>query len=824
MIDTPTDSGVIDLISSFLGPVELDPQPTSNAASNANNQIAAIQSKSISQIDSVSARVIIFSKDRPWQLQQLLLSMKLPSDGNFRCSSIVRVDIHIIIHASHLDFRRGYGTVIQSIEKDCAKWRVHFHFEGDISLSTESDHFSRLLRHTLLKDVDSSLQSTDLFCTSSANYEQHDSKELVMFLTDDCVLLEPLETILQCAIGSLANNSQIFNFVSRLHPGISWSQTRDLPSPPPRNNFRYQSINPNEGVYLYNRNLASVEWNYPFDLSGGVYLRSDVVWLIDNVGSDGLSHPNLFETKGNEALCNNSLSCSLSQKPLSAIPTRPMLVILAMNRVQDVYNAPLAVQSGNSTEFDVDPSNTLDLLKLLDGGIYLDAERYKSTLYYASHIGDMFVCDEKDTTAETEAAAQTRPKLSVLIPVHSCQSDLAAHAIISIIMQPFDESDKTLILNSQGASELLPMQIVIVDDRCTDGSIDAMVNTAKELASLLGCSICMRHLADSDDTTAMNISSLFGNACSITIDIVKSPRPGVASALNHGLEHCQSEIIARMDADDVSAPNRLLSQLRFMQANPAYNVVGTSTVLFSSSNDTEAESISELPYQRTCNELGVSSVERYKGFGTSLFVSDPGFVAWSMLFSCTIQHPSVMFRKGAVDDAAGYNEAVSCCEDYDLWLRLTEKDCHSVTNLPILGLWHRKHRQSKSVTQSEHQKKEADIASHEAIMRLIESAGGKCNAVTVNNISILRNPSSAKTRDDVDAAAFLLEVIERVFLEVHTDRLTSQEVELIRIDVDNRIAQLVEKYVNKSMAWKIWCKRCPDKQLERLSLICHSNQ
>jgi hypothetical protein len=503
MIDAQTDSGVIDIISSFLG--ELDPQPISHAASNENDQAAAIdtiQSKIIAQSDSASARVIVFSKDRPWQLQQLLTSMKLPSGGKFTHNSIARVDIRIIINASHREFRQGYDTVIQSIldsKKDCDKWRVQFHFEGDPSLNTESDHFSILLRQALAKDVDRLLQSTDLSTASSGYHDQHGRKELVMFLTDDCLLLEPLEAILNCA----TNNSRVFNFVSRLHPGISWSQTRDSPSPPPRNKFQYQSINPNEGVYLYNRNLASIEWNYPFDLSGGIYLRSDVMWIIDNISSDGLSHPNLFEMKGNEALCTNSPTCSLHHKPLSAIPTRPLLVILAINRVQDVFNAPLASQSGRSAELGIDPSNTLDLRKLLHERIYLDVNLYKSTTYNASHIGDLFLCDEKGTTPETEPAAQTIPKLSVLIPVRSCQSSLAAHAIISIMMQPFDEKDGTLILNSQGTSDLLPMQLVIVDDRCTDGSIDTMVKTAEELALLLECSICLRDLTDDDGIAPM---------------------------------------------------------------------------------------------------------------------------------------------------------------------------------------------------------------------------------------------------------------------------------------------------------------------------------
>eukprot|EP00956_Cyclotella_meneghiniana_P001804 scaffold1971_cov25-Cyclotella_meneghiniana.AAC.1 len=691
------DSGVVDLISSFLGPTDANPASKQvDAAVRDISEIHDSESELITYYDSVSVRVVIFSKDRPWQLQQLLQSMKLPieNDEEFESSTTPRVDIFIIIHASCHQFRLGYNDALNSLVKrqdGHDRWKIHLYFEGDtlseLDQAPEPDNqmtnsFAQLLKYTLT----SKLQLNENTNSSS--------QEVVMFLTDDCLLLEPLETIIECALGSLAY-SKVFNFVSRLHPGISWSQTRDVPSPPPRNQFQYYSLHSSEGVYLYNRDLATVEWNYTFDLSGGVYLRQDVLSLIENIDPDGLSHPNLFELRCNETLTNKSL-WDVSGKTLSAIPTRPMLVILAVNRVQDVCNAPLAISS--NVDIGIDPSNVQDLLKLLTDGSTLDVERYRTTPYNTSHIGDFFLKTNSskfptDSDNNMTADNASVPKLSVLIPVHNGPPEAASHAVMSIMMQPFDEVNKSLILNAYGESDLLPMQIVLVDDSCTDSSIDAMVGSAMKLADILKISLTVRD--SRPKYQAMNSSTSLDNT-DIAIDIFAATRSGVASALNYGLKQCRSELVGRIDADDIAAPYRLINQIRFMHANPSFDVVGASTNRFSMQGVRQNKSKSLLPYCNTCHALGFRAAEECRVIGTSLFISDPGFLAWSMLFSCSIQHPSVMYRKRVIQNF-GYDENIKSCEDYDLRLRLiSQNKCKSMTNLAFLGVWHRKHGGSKS--------------------------------------------------------------------------------------------------------------------------------
>ncbi|EED92963.1 predicted protein [Thalassiosira pseudonana CCMP1335] len=824
-------SDLIGLISSFLGPTSRSDVSRSSGASTSTSTPSSRPSFSVSSTtnrnvirEASPARVVVFSKDRPWQLQELLLSMKLASP-HYNNSTINRIDIYIILHATSPLFRDGYERVILSIKRDQLvheRNHLHFLFEGEwvhpsdtAPFANDSNSFSQILQYVLVHDISNSNAAVD-------------SEGITIFLTDDCLLLEPLETILVCAAGALScsrDGQQVFNFVSRLHPGIAWSQTRNVASPPPREEMRYRPLQPNLGVYVYRHQYGKVEWRYPFDLSGGVYWHKDVLHILNNISALGrneiLSHPNTFEIECNKMLMIESntnevdLGVLITRKALSAIPTHPFLVITTINRVQDVCQAPLAsgLIDNKTDRFDVDPSDPVSLLQLLDGKSRLDIERYKTKLYNASHVGDFFLCDstpinECDSTVVImgKEPINQEVKLSVLIPVHKGPTDVASHSIISVMMQLIDELD-----SEDEARHLLlsPMQIVIVDDRCDDGSIDAMTRSAKRLVSSrndISLYVIDHRCQPRDALNDNDLHDSKGIATrgTIMIDLVSSPRAGVASALNFGIKHCKCEIIARMDADDVSAPKRLITQLQFMNANPQIHVVGTSTVLFSTMGGGVGCNI----YEENCCILR-----------NSLSITDPGFMAWALLFTCSVSHPSVMMRKKTIEAINGYDESFSSCEDYDLWVRLTQKDCRALATIPFLGLWHRKHTNSSTNKMS--QKEESGEVSCAAIRHLIHdnSIGFTCD------VSALRNPANATTASQLDDASRLLQLLESAFLQKHAHQLTQEERCLIRQDCNARAAELasvsMSKFGSRSLAWELWCERCPEQHLERLSLLCH---
>ena len=845
------DNDLIGLISSFLeqpdrcdhpcrAPPPSDPEP--NRASSA---------------PSSSARVIIFSKDRPWQLQELLRSALGTQAPPRNCG------VYVVLRASSPDFHRGYEKVMEDVRRRAGHPRdtVRFLIEDDGAKDTS---FSSLLEHALTVDAGAGAEDG-----------------VVLFLTDDCLLLEPLEHLLATATGALQSTFDgrggAYNFVSRLHPGISWCQTRGVADPPPRDEMRYHSLarcfgdlcqgedrvgSPavHDGVYFYDRRRCAGEWAYRFDLSGGVYCRGDVVALLEGMTAEEKSGPNMLELRANERLQpTGQMPQEGARKPWTAIATRPLLIVLALNRVQDVFRAPLAPsQEVDNTTHDLDP---VSLLALLEAGRHLDVDKYRSRLYNSSHIGDFFL-EHSDNACRAEnmekkhdsESAPARPKLSVLVPLHRGPPRAASHALLSIVMQLIEELDLPREGDDAGPARgldrplLSPMQIVIVDDRCTDGSIEAIARSCGEALASRGVPFAWhdhrREGPRRDDARAAEEE----RRAAVSFDVVRAPRAGVACALNHGLRRCRAALVARMDADDVATPRRLRSQLAFMGAHPSFVAVGTSAVLFAARSTDRPRSEWILPY-----ETMAPSTDSYRVLRPSLSLSDPGVLAFSMYFSCAISHPSVMFRKSAILLIGGYDESISCCEDYDLWLRLIDWNSKSITCLPFHGIWHRKHHQSVSAENSTIQKKEADAACHRAIKRLFDlgsrtppssdygsSATKPIDLIAKKAIiSTLRHPSSAPSPESLDLAAELLQRLESSFLEKNSLLLSEREIALVKLDCDARIGELATILVTKfgskgktrldrkggpraSFAWKLWCERCPDRQLERLSLLCHT--
>ena len=847
------DAPLLDLVSSFLGPPPASPSTSAQGNVEAgdncgdrNDDCTSPSHHSIATATPTKARghqpthatVIVFSKDRPWQLQQLLRSMKLSnmplSLGAGDPASITSIDINIIARIDE-PFDDGYRMVQDEFERlletendNCGgNISLSFLFEDDGACT-----FERLLKSIINKEK---------------TIEDAKNNNVVMFLTDDCLLLKPIEMVLSCASSALmSSNRPVLGFLSRLHPGISFCQTRNVPCPPPREEMELvahareaEATDFGLGAFFFHRKIGVYDWSYPFDLSGGIYRLGDVSAILEWIQKEGngqqrinqldYSHPNRLELGGNAALAEAEMAEAPSSKltsiakkyTLNAIPTRPFLLILAINRVQDVCTAPIAkAMSGNE---DPSLSNGNDeeiepvaLLKYLHEGKELDIGAYRAMHFNSSHIGDVLLSEGKGPPCTQSGG------VSVLIPVHEGPREYAAHSMRSIMMQPIDEFDG----QSRNCGKLLlsPMQIIIVDDRCTDGSIKAMVDVATLIAeSTIGVSLTVRDMrsgtAESMDTKLSHTES----AVDITIDIVASEKSGVASALNTGLQICSHEIVARMDADDVSCPGRLLSQIQALRQHPRLNVIGTSSLLFqenTAGSGKRGKGLLKLPHSIHSKDTAVELLR------TSLPSSDPGFVAWAILFTCCLSHPTVMFRKSAIHGIQGYDESVSRAEDYDLWNRLLLENPQSIASLPMIGLCHRKHSNSStSGSNSASQDVEASKISFRAMGALINDK--ECELLDIGTVTVLKKPNSASSPADLDSAAKLLVKLEHCFIDRHFDRLTDRETALIRLDCDARISELATLCIQKfgrraTEAWDIWCNRCPDKNLERIALICHA--
>lgn len=124
--------------------------------------------------------------------------------------------------------------------------------------------------------------------------------------------------------------------------------------------------------------------------------------------------------------------------------------------------------------------------------------------------------------------------------------------------------------------------------------------------------------------------------------VVPTRKSGLVNALNYGLEQAQHELVARMDADDVSAPERLSIQTAVMEGDRDLVAVGCC--------------------YRIVDEAGAVIVEQH-------VPSIPSYAERQLYFRDAFAHASMMFRRSAVVGIGGYRE-IGPCEDYDLWLRL----------------------------------------------------------------------------------------------------------------------------------------------------------
>lgn len=118
---------------------------------------------------------------------------------------------------------------------------------------------------------------------------------------------------------------------------------------------------------------------------------------------------------------------------------------------------------------------------------------------------------------------------------------------------------------------------------------------------------------------------------------------GLGNALNIGIGRCKNELVARMDSDDISRPDRCERQLRVFADNPEVSICSGIVEEFSSSP--EIVEARRVPPEK--NDEIVAFAKKRNPFN----------------------HPCVMYKKSAVEASGGYQDFY-LLEDYYLWIRM----------------------------------------------------------------------------------------------------------------------------------------------------------
>jgi glycosyltransferase involved in cell wall biosynthesis len=147
------------------------------------------------------------------------------------------------------------------------------------------------------------------------------------------------------------------------------------------------------------------------------------------------------------------------------------------------------------------------------------------------------------------------------------------------------------------------------------------------------------------------------------IRLVESPaNQGIVAALNRGLDLAQGKYVVRMDADDVSLPDRVEKQVRYMDQHPEVGVCGGSVQVFDAKGEEPVPVLRERRHEA---------------------------LACRLVFETVLAHPTVILRGELVRGGLRYDAGYPHAEDYELWSRAARLTRLAV--LPELVLRYRAH-------------------------------------------------------------------------------------------------------------------------------------
>lgn len=215
------------------------------------------------------------------------------------------------------------------------------------------------------------------------------------------------------------------------------------------------------------------------------------------------------------------------------------------------------------------------------------------------------------------ASPPKTPRVSVVLTVYNGQQHLK-EAVASILAQDFTD-----------------FELVAVNDGSTDRSSQILHDFAKRDAR---------------------------------VRVIDQENRGIAGAANRGIEEATAPLIARMDADDISMPQRFGLQVDYLDKHPECLAVGTAILNIDADGDP---------------------------LNISIYESDPERIDDCLMHRRTgMAQPSVMMRRDIVLELGGYRKEYEWIEDHDLWLRLAERG--PLGNLPDVMLCYRQHLGSVS--------------------------------------------------------------------------------------------------------------------------------
>lgn len=209
---------------------------------------------------------------------------------------------------------------------------------------------------------------------------------------------------------------------------------------------------------------------------------------------------------------------------------------------------------------------------------------------------------------------------------------------------------------------------------------------------------------------------------------------GLTRSLNKGLALVQGEYIARMDADDISLPERFVRQVQYLEAHPSVGVLGT--------------------WIEHIDQTGASQ-------GNWCTPTLPGVIGWYLIFGTCLAHPSVIMRREVIKQIGSYCPAVLCAQDYDLWARASVVT--RIANVPEMLLQRRSWEGNIASRHSQAQEQTVVNVMRAMTTRLL---GSEVSAEAVAGLRQMVVGLPLKNLQQIELAVCLIQQLYRAYMDV----------------------------------------------------------
>ncbi len=147
-----------------------------------------------------------------------------------------------------------------------------------------------------------------------------------------------------------------------------------------------------------------------------------------------------------------------------------------------------------------------------------------------------------------------------------------------------------------------------------------------------------------DDGSTDATASMLAAAADRRVRVERQPHQGLTRALIRGLALARAPLVARLDADDLAAPERLDRQCAFLDAHPEVGLLGA----------------------------GAREVD-LAGRDVALVrpPEDDGAIRRALIRRNPLVHSTVVMRRAVAERVGGYDAGFAVAQDYDLWMRMS---------------------------------------------------------------------------------------------------------------------------------------------------------